>query len=317
MKQFSKALLGTAIVFTTSTAIAGYDDFDCRSNAQMEMSGLKCVSCGIQKYYQDQGQEVQVSDKWLALMGLLAQKQYNTNTVTSGEDREKFQMSVIKLVQAYGVCSEYLGKDTLKQGRSPEYHDMSAQDWRFINELLNRKQKVSDKQMETAAEMFGFDSFFWRRQDSKDSLDYLFDGAFDGQSTLDYKRDIFKEKLNQATIPDYNVSGEKIERPKDYIKKGDKDQGLRKCLADVKERFFKKQMTDKTSHKFCATIADACDLPRKNLSNMREDFCLRQGMALRPASATQPKPFGGSGSSSGGGKGPTPPGLSRPAGGTR
>lgn len=316
MKQFSKALLGTAIVFATSTAVAGYDDFDCRSNGQMEMSGLKCVSCGIQKYYQDQGKEIEVSDKWLALMGLLAQKQYGTNTVTSSEDREKFQMSVIKLVQAYGFCSEYLGKDTLKQGRSREYHDMSAKDWGFVNDLLNRNKKVTDEQMDKAAEMFGFDSFFWRRQDNKDSLDYLFAGAFDGQSTLDYKRDIFKEKLNQATIPDYNVSGEKIDRPKDYIKKGDKDQGLRKCLADVKERFFKQQMGDKTSHKFCATIANACDLPRKNLASPREDFCLRQGMALRPASQSQPKPFGNGGRSSGG-KGPTPPGLSRPAGGTR
>lgn len=316
MKQFSKALLGTAIVFATSTSVAGYDDFDCRSNGTMEMTGLKCVSCGIQKYYQDQGQEVEVSDKWLALMGLLVQKRFDGDTVRSPQNREVFQTAVIKLVQAYGACSEYLGKDTVKNGRSRQYHDMSVEDWNAIKKYLTGSSPVSDKELNKIASMFGFDSFFWRQQDNKDSLDYLFEGAFDGQSTLEYKRDIFKEKLNQATIPDYNVSGEKIERPKDYIKKGEKDQGLRKCLADIKERYFRKQMGDKASHKFCATIADACDIPRKNLASTTEDFCLRQGMALRPVSQSQPKPFGNGGGSNGG-KGPTPPGLSRPAGGTR
>lgn len=308
MKQFSKALLATALVVSTSPALAGYDEFDCRSNGSLKNAGLECITCGLQKHYRDQGMEIDVSEKWLTLMGILAQRQYAQNTVRSPEEREAFQKAVIRNIQIYGFCSEYLGKETKGHGRSRNYKDMSAEDWRYFNNLLNRDFKISDDQLDDAAEKLGFKSGFFSNADTRKNLEHLFEGNYEKLS-LDQKRELFNQKLKQALAPDYNVSGEKVRKDhKEFIASGDKDQGLRRCLADIEKRFFKKTLSDKATHGLCVTMADACDLPRKHLDS-NGDFCIHLGMALKPASSqSQPPPFGG------GGTRPTPPPPPRPSG---
>ncbi len=308
MKQLSKALLVTALIGSANPTLAGYDEFDCRSNGSIKNAGLECVTCGLQKHYRDQGlDEVKVSEKWLTLMGILAQREYSQNTVRSPEEREAFQKAVIRNLQIYGFCSEYLGKETKGHGRSQNYKDMSAEDWRYFNSLLNRDYKISDDQLADAAAKLGFKSGLFSNKSAKKNLEYLFEGNYENLS-LDQKRDLFKQKLKQALAPNYDISGEKISKEfEEFIADGDKDQGLRSCLADIKERFFEKTLSDKATHGLCVTMAEACDLPRKHLDS-NGDFCIHPGMALKPASRqVQPPPFGN-------GTRPIPPPPPRPAG---
>ncbi|AHZ86228.1 hypothetical protein Bb109J_c0885 [Bdellovibrio bacteriovorus] len=300
MKQFSKALLATAIAFSATSALAGYDKFDCRTNEQMNMAGLECITCGIQKYYADKGTPVEVSDKWLTLIALNVQKEYGYNTVRSDIDKQNFQKEVIRRIQTYGFCSEYLGKKTKETRPSREYKDMSWADWKYYNEFLNRDIKISDKKMEEIASTLGFKDEFLGSNPAE-NMNYLFEGMFENRS-LDEKRKIFKEKLKQALESDYTVSGERREKTKEFIAKGEKDQGLTRCLADLNEKFMKKPMGDKETHAFCGVIANSCDIARVNLDSQK-DFCILKGMALKPASSKvqQPPVF------SGGGYRPTPP----------
>lgn len=317
MKQFSKALLATAIAFTASPSFAGYDEFDCRTNNQMKNAGLECITCGIQKYYADKGTPVEVSDKWLTMIALNVQKEFGYNTVRSDVDKENFQKEVIRRIQTYGFCSEYLGKDTKKVGRSREYKDMSHADWTYFNQLLNRDARPSEKQMADAAEKLGFKTGWTSSTPALENMNYLFEGMFEGRS-LDEKRAMFKEKLRQALESDYTVSGERKEKSKEFIAKGDKDQGLTRCLEDLNNKFMKKPMGDKETHAFCGVIANSCDINRVNLDSQK-DFCILKGMALKPASSpiSQPPVFSGDGGSGYRPQPPPPPTPSRSGSGRK
>nr|WP_295905773.1 hypothetical protein [uncultured Bdellovibrio sp.] len=287
MKTYQQILTIAAIALTSTTSFAGYDEFNCVTNGSIERAHLQCVACGISKYYSDKGIEVTPSHKWLALLGLKVREQNldsrSKGTVTSSDALENFQKDVIIKIQEYGFCAEYLGKDTKKKGRSNNMHDMSAEDWTAFFEFLNRDDNPSSKNYDKMAENLGFKSTsLIGSGGAKKNMDYLFEG-FDENLSLDDKRALFKEKLKQALASEYNVSGERAEKTKEFISSGDKDQGLRTCLSDIKQRFFQQQMSDKETFKMCEVIANACDLERTPMS--ANDFCVHKGMGLRPASS--------------------------------
>lgn len=293
MYQYFKYLVPALLVFSSATSFADYDQFNCVTNPSLENANLQCISCGLTKYYADKGLEVNPSHKWLALLAVKARERgFGTNpdsVVKSDVAKEKLQKTVIMELQSYGFCEEYLGKNTLKNGRSRNYHDMSADEWKVIFEFINRDRVPSSKAYAQLAEKLGFkDPGFLAKGTAKDSLDYLFEGSFEGLS-LDDKRKLFKEKLNEGLAPDYNVSGERVEKAKEFIASGDKDQGLRNCLSDIKRRFFEKQMSDKDTYQMCETVAKACDISRVPM-DPQNDFCIHKGMGLRPISSAPAKP---------------------------
>lgn len=289
MKKYQHVLTVAAIVFASATSLAGYDEFECVTNPNLESANLQCISCGISKYYADKGMEVTPSHKWLALLALKAREQglgVSNGVVRSDLAKERLQKSIIAEIQAYGFCTEYLGKNTLKNGRSKNYHDVSAEEWRVFFEFINRDKIPPEKGYAKIAEQLGFKNpGFFGKGTAKDNMDYLFQGAFENLS-LDEKRALFKEKLNEGLAPDYNVSGDPVEKAKEFIAAGDKDQGLRNCLSDIKKRFFEQQMSDKDTFQLCETVATSCDLSRTPMDS-KNDFCIHKGMGLRPV---QPPP---------------------------
>ncbi|WP_374078333.1 hypothetical protein [Bdellovibrio bacteriovorus] len=293
MKRYQQVLAIAAIAFTSATSFAGYDEFNCVTNDSLELSNLQCISCGISKYYADKGVEVTPSHKWLAILALKVRENKldkdGKGTTTSTDAEVNYKQQVIKKIQAYGFCTEYVGKDT--PSRSKNMHDMSSTEWRTFFEFLNRDDLPSEKSYDKLSESLGFRSTaLFGSGGAKKNMDYLFEG-FDEDLSLNDKRALFKDKLKQGVASDYNVSGEKIENSRKFISSGDKDQGLRNCLSDIKRRFFEQQMSDKETFKMCEVMANACDLARTPMS--KNDFCVHRGMGLRPATGTgtQPRPL--------------------------
>lgn len=286
MKRYQQVLTVLTLVMTSVTSFAGYDQFECVTNPSLENSNLQCISCGLTKYYADKGIEVNPSHKWLALLAIRARERGfgsgSNNVVKNETAKERLQKSVIVDLQAYGFCSEYLGKTTTKNGRSKNYHDVSAEDWKVFYEFINRDKIPSEKEYEKLAAKLGFKDP-WLGGSAKKNLDYLFEGSYEGYSLSD-KRKLFKEKLNEGLAPDYTVAGEENKKSNDFIAAGDKDEGLRSCLTDIKKRFFETQLKDKETYELCDTVAKACDLERVPMdSNL--DFCIHKGMGLKPVGA--------------------------------
>lgn len=286
MKAYQKFLTIAVLTLSAASSFAGYDEFACITNQNIERAHLQCVACGITKYYADKGIDVNPSHKWLALLGLKVREYKLDNagrsSVVSSDAERNYKIRVIQKIQEYGFCTEYVGSKTAS--RSKNMHDMSAEDWTAFYEFLNREDIPGEKSYDKIAKSLGFKSGWMGASGAKKNMDYLFEG-FNENLSLDDKRSLFKEKLKQALQPEYNVSGEKNEKSTDFIAAGDKDQGLRSCLTDIKRRFFEQQMSDKETYKMCEVIANACDLARTPMGP--NDFCVHKGMGLRPAPAKQ------------------------------
>ena len=167
-------------------------------------------------------------------------------------------------------------------------HDMSASDWKVFFEFINRDNVPGKDGYEKLAKSLGFKSSLFGNS-ARQNMEYLFEGFYDNLS-LDDKRALFKERIKQGLGSEYDVAGERQTKSVDFIASGDKDQGLRDCLADIKHRFLDQPMSDKETYKMCEVVANACDLDRTPMSN--NDFCVHKGMALRPASSVSPRPVG-------------------------
>lgn len=283
MKKYFSVFVMTAIVSTSAQALAGYDEFDCVTNTNLELTGLQCVACGITKYYKDKGVEgVNPSQKWLALLAVKARERGFSETseiAKSSYNKEQLQKAVIRQVQRYGFCTNYVGKDTAGSRNSP---DIKGDQWKTLYEFINRGSIPPESAYKKiASNFFGFKSpGVFSSGNAKTKMDFLFEGAYENIS-LDNKRALFREKI---------VDG------RDFIESGDDDQGLRSCLGDIKQRFFpgrdaSNQMSDRDTYNLCQTMAQACDIERVPMS--ADDFCVHKGMGLRPATTTQPNPIGG------------------------
>ncbi|KYG62589.1 hypothetical protein AZI87_14910 [Bdellovibrio bacteriovorus] len=310
MKRLLSVLTTAALCLSSASALAEYDEFSCVTNSSLKLSSLECVTCGITKYYADQGIEMNPSHRWVALLGLMVREnkltpQGGRGIVRDTEAHEVFVKEVIKRIQVYGVCNEFTVSEM--GSRSKNMHDMTAQDWKEFSMFITGDKVPSDDTYDKFAKKLGFKSnngLFGSDKGPKASLDYLFEGHMENL-TLDEKRSLFKEKLNQALEPDYTVAGDKKNKSIEFVRSGDEGKGLKRCLSDIRERYFRKQMSDQETYKMCGVIADSCDIQRGSLDRGL-DFCAHRGMGLRPASTTQPPPFSGGG----GGRMPPPP---RPA----
>ncbi|KHD87088.1 MAG: hypothetical protein OM95_16390 [Bdellovibrio sp. ArHS] len=298
MKRFLSVLTTAAMVLSSASALAEYDKFNCVTNPSLQLSSLECVTCGISKYYADQGIELNPSHRWIALLGLLVRENKLTEDggrgiVRDSDAKEVFLKEVIKRVQVYGVCSEFTVSDM--GSRSKNMHDMTAQDWKEFSMFITGDKVPSEDSYDALAKKLGFKSnygFWGGGNGPKASLDYLFQGHLE-ELTLDEKRAFFKEKLNQALEPEYTVAGEKKEKAIDFVRSGDEGMGLKRCLSEIRDKYFKKQMSDQETYKMCGVIADSCNIKRGSL-DQKADFCAHIGMGLRRASPNQPPPFGGS-----------------------
>lgn len=258
MNIYKKTFVVLAGLFTASAALAGYDEFDCRSNNMMELSGVACVSCGIQKYYSDKGQEVVPSEKWLALLAVNTRAFRNTNPgstddiVRSDIAKENLQKVIISQVQAYGFCKDYLGKNTARSVRSKYYPDMSSKDWEFFNGFITNSRDRNQTELGKAAKEFGFQSnaglFGNGNKEAYENMRYMMDDVDYRSATLFEKRSAFKEKVNEA------LYGKKL-----VAVSGGDDQGLRRCLEEV-QAHLNNPPSDQESVKFCATMSNACDI---------------------------------------------------------
>nr|BFD67966.1 hypothetical protein HAGR004_29880 [Bdellovibrio sp. HAGR004] len=321
MKQFSKALLGTAIVFATSTAVAGYDEFDCRSSGNLKLAHLQCVTCGAQKYFAKKApnREVVPSEKWLALLGTSAVQNFklggaNKTIVESDAAKEDYQKVVISMLRNYGFCQNYSNSKTPKD---PTRSDIKADEWRaYIYPATTRSSGVDKGAINKLGKYYGFDDSFWG-WDAGEKMNFLIAGSPEphrnykqGEEDFNAKyplytdqksqerRSRFKERLSQAFPSEYDVSGERKSDVKKIIASKDKANGLDTCLEEVNRiqngagdpllNSFLNNTAE--NQEFCKSMASACDI--------KLDFCTGSKGSEHQ---TQPKPFSN----------PTPPGLKK------
>lgn len=321
MKQFSKAFLGTAIVFATSTAVAGYDEFDCRFSGNLKLTHLQCVSCGAQKYFAKKApnREVVPSEKWMALLGTSAVQNFalgenKTDTVvTSPAAKENYQKIVISMLRTYGFCQNY--SNPKGAPKDPQDSDVRGDDWTmYIYPATTRSSGQDKKFAEKLGKYFGFDDSFWG-WDAGEKMNFLIAGSpepirnskdekFNSKYPLytdqkyQEKRARFKDRLAQAFPNEYDISGERKTDVKKMIASKDKANGLDTCLEEVNR--MQKGVGDPLlnsflnspaeNQEFCKSMANACDI--------KLDFCTGSKGSEHQ---TQPKPFSN----------PTPPGLKK------
>lgn len=299
MKLFITAALLSSTI--SVSALAAYDDFDCRASASLKNAYLDCVSCGAQKYFSDKfpDKEVVPSEKWLAFLGVMTKQtshlapsrpdgrftSRDNDIVSNFDAREAYQKKVIAQVQAYGFCTKFIGKKN--RGK-----DMSADDWKVVFSYLTTSKNASDAELEKLAEFFGFDNpKFGSKAES--NMRYLVTGkrvnpALEtnrnrlndfSEDPKDQRRPNFKRRLSEILDSNYDISGERTDT-RAAITTGDKSTGLRECLEEIRGMQEGRGDTmastafrnDSSSYEFCSTMANSCD--------MAPNFC-----AGRPAPA--------------------------------
>ncbi len=320
MKQFSKALLATAIAFSASSSFAGYDEFDCRSSGNLKLTGLACVSCGAQKYFADKagGREVVPSEKWLALLGTSAVQNFQlddkSRTIVQSEDAKKnYQKIVISMMRNYGFCQNYRSS---KSPKDPQKSDIASGDWQsVIYPATTRSSGVDAKSTNKLGKYYGFDDnviFGW---DAGNKMNFLIAGSptphenySDSKLNEKYplytdqasgeRRSRFKERLSQAFPSEYDVSGEKKRDVKKMIASKDKANGLDTCLEEVNrmqngsgDPLLNSFLTSTSENQaFCKSMANACDIELDFCTGSKGTKSVTQPVVFRSGGRPQPPP---------------------------
>lgn len=299
MKIFLSALLSLALFSPSVWANDEEDDSssNCQVNQAMENAQLACVSCGIQKYYQQSGKDVVPSEKWLAFLGVATRNYKKLNPDSrkaSGEDivrsdvaLQSFQWNVIAQVQAYGFCTEFLSKDTKKAPRSKAYRDLSSEDWTKLYNYLTRSTERSEKEMnDLAKNTFGFADALFSDKAQENMKSFINDENFK-DSSIQTRRETFRGRLNKALAPEYDVSGERTGNVQ-ILQNGSSDQGMRKCLEEIRDGLDGKTaigrafVSSKENYSICRSMASSCQL--------KGDLC---GPSPAKAAPVAPRPTGG------------------------
>ncbi|MFV8259481.1 hypothetical protein ACNQKP_16860 [Bdellovibrio bacteriovorus] len=325
MKQFSKALLATAIVFTASPSFAGYDEFDCRSSGNFSTNThLQCVSCGAQKYFANKagGREVVPSEKWLLLLGTVAVQNYElsdrggNNLASDFDARKNYQKYVISMMRSYGFCQSYISKERSKTKRSAQDSDVAPSDWSSkIYPGLTRDTNLGPKGVQAVGKYYGFDDSSWFGWQAGENMNYLLTGSPDPRKSMkdaefgkEYplypnmsfsdKRTKFKERLSHAFPSEYDVSGEKKKDSKQLVASGDKSNGLRECLQEINRmqhgqgdpllNSFMKNVPE--GEAFCKSMANACDIELDFCTGSKGTKSVTQPEVFRSNSRPQPPP---------------------------
>lgn len=272
------------VIGSSSLSLAedNYDAWNCRERDALKAAGLQCLSCGIQQFYSDKGQaDVVPSEKWLAFLAVNARAfrqlgaerppqgpgkpgtpgpRPSRNSGDNSQELDNMKIVMIKQLQAYGFCTRFISKDTLKVTGGKNYRDLSADDWRFLRNLISRE--TNETEVNNAAKFFGFKQpSFLGIESGKvamQSMRDLIDDSELNEFSSSNKRSEFKEKLKKILTSEYDVSGERTHNNQ-VLASDDKDQGMRKCLEEVQQRLKSPEFSD-DNKAMCTSMANACGI---------------------------------------------------------
>lgn len=301
MRRFS-TVAAAAILLFTAPSFAGYDEWSCNENSMMKLNGLQCISCGIQKYYRDNGKgEIMPSEKWLVTLAAGARSFRQLNPGEKGATSESIvrndiakknmQSAVISQIQAYNFCTAN-GKRSIK-----------PKTWSFINDFITNETSTSTDRQNDFAKFLGFDPSWRTSASARD----LYKNLLEDSANTNLKEDPKTKLLYRETMANRRLLFN--ENVNELISRKDVDDELRDCLTEMKNRSKAEKPTDLQSYQFCKVMADSCDITDEN-------FCAT-GLEL-------PVKTGGSGSSSQGSGGsqqqpprPVPASSKQPSGGKK
>lgn len=316
MKRLLSVLTTAALCFTSASALAEYDEFECRSSGlNLKNTQLECVSCGAQRYFAKKagGREVVPSEKWLTLLGTAAVQHMQldksgANKISANSDaRENYQKVVISMIRDYGFCTRYVAKERAKRQDSKS-SDIAPEDWNsVIYPSLTRNSNLDYSAQKQVGKYYGFDSslFGWNAAENmnyfvlnspdphrsnfpEDGSDHDFARKYptynQGQ-TRPERRPSFVRRLKEALGSEYDVNGNKKSGDR-IVHSGDKDNGLTECLREIERIQDGKGdpllnsflQSSKENNAFCKEMANSCDIGA--------DFCSGNG-----GSVTQPPPI--------------------------
>ncbi|WP_415062728.1 hypothetical protein [Bdellovibrio sp.] len=319
MKRYQRVLTISAIVISSATSFAGYDEFDCRSSGlNLKNTQLECVSCGAQKYFADKagGREVVPSEKWLTLLGTMAVQHAKldpkgrNNISADSEARTNYQIFVISMLRDYGFCQKYISKERARSATNKS-SDIGGDDWgQYIYPGLTRNANLDYSGMKSLGKYYGFDSSFfgwnsaenmnylllnspdpYKSNNPKDAADQSFAEKYptynQGQQKSD-RRPAFVRRLKQALQSEYDVSGEKKTSGDRIVQSGDKDNGLSECLREMERMHEGKGdpllnsflQSSSENTNFCKSMANSCEISA--------DFCGATSTSTKPTKQPDP-----------------------------
>lgn len=274
--SYSKILMLLAMTLFSVISQAEFDDSNCERNASLEITEIQCVSCGIQKFYADKGQEVLPSDRFLTMLAAGARSFRNINSegarTLSTTRADNLRKVLISQVQAYGFCQRASG---VSRGG-----DIPARDTAAVNQLINNRQDPSPDAIGEIAKKFGFEGSgmlgIGGRAQARDNMKFVLDDLeIETQSIADRRRN-FRERSADA------IAGSRIQS-------GPEGEFLRSCLTDMRNR---QTQSDADTRQLCRVMSQACGVQLP--ANCNGGLPAPTGGAARPGGGP-PRPTGGAG----------------------
>jgi hypothetical protein len=300
-----KSALFGVLLLASATSFAGYDKWECNTNNQsFKTFKMECISCGIQQYYQTtQQRDVLPSEKWLSLLAMVTKSTTDIKgsvVVDGSEAQQTYQAAIIQRIQAYGLCTKYLGK---KHDKITSSHvDMTATEWNQIYKFTIGKDDQGVNAIGKISEsMYGFKS------PGFDSLAKLFPISKDGDKTpirefedmsVSERTEVFRKALDSGLsdssplpqhVDGYPGASRGYASSSSFIDSDDK--GLRDCLTEIKTN----QNAVADSAELCNTMKTACDIPDKVMTCGKGSGAAAKAPAPGDRQIPPPPPPGGSG----------------------
>jgi len=278
-----KKLVLLCLAFSLVTVSAWADDSDsdssCKTDPMQKLAGLQCISCGIQAYYQnktkdlDNPPQIVPSEKWLAFLAATEVqtgwlkidrskkfKQSDNAIVTNDEADFIYKKDIIAKIQAYGFCTSYVSRQTIRATGGKPGRDLDAGDWtNYVLPATTHNLSLNEKQLQEMGTFFGFrNAFLGSKADT--NMKYLVNGddpdrAIFDNATFIQRREDFLVRL-QKTLD----SG---------VASPPKDNGLMVCLQQMQNNLTgtgKDPLLAKFSSSnnegvvFCRSMADSCNI---------------------------------------------------------
>ena len=265
MKPYQNYLLSLFVLLSAPHVYAGYDEYNCSLTPMMKASPLACVACGISEYYYKKSgnrELVTPSHRWLTLLGIKArntlaqEEKQKKGTFTAPDRAQLLQEEVIKDLKTYGFCKNFPDPNAkVKKGEKEPGHDISREEWKEIDELVDKPSTPSEGKYNSVLKKFGFSHSTFFGNSAFESFNLLFEGANEARSVSE-KRTLFKDKLKDNLKPEYSTDKTSVS----IIENGDNGDGLRSCLNEVKSDFLDKSTSDEVTYEMCKYVANACDL---------------------------------------------------------
>ena len=313
MKFLVSVLLSMTFLSVPVWADEEDDGFDCQSNDAIRNAQLECVTCGIQRYYQGKRSgpsAVVPSEKWLAFLAATTRsykklnpdgtKQSDESIIRSSTALQSFHWNIITQVQAYGFCTDFLGKTTKKAARSKAYRNLSSEDWQELKPFITGSRDPDTKSLNTLAkDMFGFADAMFSDKAQKNMYEFISDPNY-RESSVEGRREVFRSKVDRALAPEYDVSGERTGASQ-IIQTGSDDQGMRECLEQIRDNLSGKNKSlgsafrTGENYQFCRSMAKSCELQGDLCGPSVKQIPVAPPRAGKPVAPPPPVPTKGRG----------------------